>query len=156
MTVSLQSRLIFYRLIGAAAVLAALLTGPVLAGPATPVGLWRTFDDNTGRERGLVRIWQQNGMLFGSVEGTVDPAEGNRTCEKCRDDRHGKPILGLNIIRGLKQEGDRWTGGEILDPQNGQTYRCWIRLEDAGRKLVLRGYVGISLLGRSQVWLRAQ
>lgn len=138
-----------------AAVLVLLLTGPAPADPATPVGLWRTFDDRTGRERGLVRIWQENGVLFGSVAATVDPAEAKRTCDKCRDDRRGKPILGLNIIRGMTQDGDRWTGGEILDPETGQTYRCSIRLEDAGSKLVVRGFLGISLLGRSQVWVRA-
>ena len=145
-----------FHLVGTvAAVLVLLLTGPVLADPATPVGLWRTFDDRTGRERGLVRIWEQNGVLFGSVAATVDPAEAKRTCDKCRDDRRGKPILGLNIIRGMTRDGDRWTGGEILDPETGQTYRCSIRLEDAGSKLVVRGFLGISLLGRSQVWVRA-
>jgi uncharacterized protein (DUF2147 family) len=153
-TEQLQQRA--WRVIAAAAVAVALSIAPALADTASPVGLWRTFDDNTGRERGLVRIWQQNGALYGSVEATVDPAEAKRTCERCRDDRRGKPIIGLNIIRGLRQEGDRWAGGEILDPENGQTYRCSMRLEDGGRKLIVRGYLGLSLFGRSQVWLRAQ
>jgi len=142
----------------ATAVPLALLSVPALAAPdaASPVGLWRTFDDKTGHERGLVRIWVQDGSLYGSIVSTVDPAEGKRTCDKCRDDRHGKPIIGLNIIRGLKQDGDRWAGGEILDPENGQTYRCAMRLDDGGRKLIVRGYIGLSLFGRSQEWLRAQ
>jgi uncharacterized protein (DUF2147 family) len=121
---------------------------------SSPVGLWRTFDDHTGKERGLVRIWEQNGVLFGNVVSTVDPAEGKRSCEKCPGDRKDQPIIGLNIIRGLRQEGQQWSGGEILDPETGSTYRCSMRVEDGGRKLVLRGYLGISLLGRSQTWLR--
>jgi uncharacterized protein (DUF2147 family) len=64
-------------------------------------------------------------------------------------------VIGLDIIRGLHQDGEQWSGGEILDPENGATYRCSIRVEDGGRKLVVRGYVGFSLLGRSQTWLRA-
>ena len=136
--------------------LIALLLGPAWAASrdASPVGLWRTFDDHTGRERGLVRIWEQNGRLFGSIVSTVDPAEGKRTCEKCPDDRKNSPILGLNIIRGLRPDGDQWSGGEILDPETGSIYRCSMRLEDQGRKLVVRGYIGFSLLGRSQTWLR--
>lgn len=141
----------------AASVAVLLLIGIAhgFADDASPVGLWRTFDDRTGRERGLVRIWEQNGVLYGSIVGTVDPAEAKRNCDKCRDDRKGKPILGLNIIRGMKPDGDRWDGGQILDPENGETYRCAMRLEDGGRKLVVRGYIGISWLGRSQTWLRA-
>jgi uncharacterized protein (DUF2147 family) len=130
--------------------------GAGLADASSPAGLWRTFDDKTGRERGLVRIWEQDGVLYGSVAGTVDPAEAKRSCDKCRDDRKGQPILGLNIIRGMKRNCDGWTGGQILDPETGETYRCSMRLQKGGSKLVVRGYMGISLLGRSQVWVRAQ
>lgn len=136
----------------------ALIAGSGLpaADVASPAGLWRTFDDKTGRERGAVRIWEQGGVFYGTIVGTVDPAEATHRCDKCRDDRKGRPIIGLDIIRGMKPEGDRWAGGEILDPETGQTYRCSMRLEDGGRKLVVRGYLGISLLGRSQTWLRAE
>lgn len=147
------------RWVGSVLVLAAILLAPAAGLPAnlsSPVGLWRTFDDNTGRQRGLIRIWEVNGILYGRIEGTDDPADANRTCQKCRDDRKGKPIIGLNIIRGLKQDGDEWNGGEILDPENGQTYRCLMRLKNGGNSLVVRGYVGFSLLGRSQVWQRAE
>ena len=152
-----HSRRRAWQVIGAAALGLALVLAPALARaePPSPVGLWRTFDDKTGRERGLVRIWEQDGSLYGSIVSTVDPAEAKRSCDKCRDDRRGRPIIGLNIIRGLKQDGDRWAGGEILDPENGQTYRCSLRLEDDGRKLTVRGYLGLSLFGRSQVWRRA-
>src|SRR5579875_945453 len=96
----------------------AMPTAPGVADQASPVGHWRTFDDRTGRERGLVRIWEQNGVLYGSIEATVDPAEARKTCDKCTDDRKGKPIVGLDIIRGLRRDGGRWDGGEILDPEN--------------------------------------
>lgn len=139
----------------ATAALLALPLAPLAADPASPVGLWRTIDDRTGRERGLVRIWAQNGVLYGRIERTSDPADAMKTCEKCRDDRKGKPILGLDIIRGMKPDDGMWDGGEILDPENGQTYHCSMRLEAGGSKLVVRGYIGFSWLGRSQTWQRA-
>ena len=76
--------------------------------------MWRTFDDRTGRERGLIRIWEQDGILYGSIAGTLDPTEVKRICDKCRDDRKGQPIMGLNIIRGMKRNSDGWGGGQIL------------------------------------------
>ena len=137
-------------------VLLGFLLGPTWAAAqgTSPVGLWRTFDDHTGKERGIVQIWEQNGLLFGSVVSTVDPEEGKRTCEKYPGDRKNQPVIGLKIIRGLHQNGGEWSGGEILDPETGWTYRCSMRLEDEGRKLVVRGYLGFSLLGRSQTWIR--
>jgi uncharacterized protein (DUF2147 family) len=134
-----------------------LLALPLVVGAApadSPVGLWRTFDDHTGKPRGLVRIYQQGGVLYGDVAATVDPADATRACDLCTDDRRGKPVLGLNIIRGLKPDGENWDGGTILDPQTGSVYRCTLRLTDGGTRLVVRGYLGISLLGRSQTWIR--
>jgi uncharacterized protein (DUF2147 family) len=122
----------------------------------TPVGDWRTFDDKTGRERGLVHIQEQDGTLSGSIVATTDPAEGQHVCERCKGDLKNKPILGLTIIHGLHQDGDRWDGGQIVDPETGSVYRCAMRLEDGGRKLVVRGYIGLSLFGRSQYWVRAR
>ncbi|MDQ2804240.1 MAG: DUF2147 domain-containing protein [Pseudomonadota bacterium] len=122
----------------------------------TPEGLWRTFDDRTGRESGSVLIQRQGGVLIGRIAGTINPADGARTCELCRDDRKGKRILGLTIIRGMRQDGNEWDGGQILDPQTGSVYSCTMRLADSGRKLIVRGFLGVSLLGRSQNWLRAR
>lgn len=136
---------------------ALLALAPVMAADhASPAGLWRTYDDRTGRQRGVVRIWEQNGVFYGRIEGTYDPNDAHKVCDKCRDDRRGKPIIGLDIIRGMKADGEEWDGGEILDPENGQTYRCIMRLKDGGNKLVVRGYVGFSLVGRSQIWQRAE
>jgi uncharacterized protein (DUF2147 family) len=99
----------------------------------TPVGRWRTFDDRTGRERGLVEIRDEAGVLIGTIVGTVDPQDARRRCELCSGDRHEKPILGLIIITGMRQDGDVWRGGEILDPETGSVYRCTMRLADGGK-----------------------
>ena len=122
---------------------------------ASPVGLWRTVDDHTGRERALVRIFENSGTLYGRVERIFDPADAGKICGKCGDDRHDKPLLGLDILRGLKPDGDgAWSGGEIIDPETGSIYRASAHLAEGGRDLVVRGYLLFSLLGRSQTWHR--
>ncbi len=135
--------------------LAALLL-PGLAHAAMPsaVGTWRTFDDADGKESGSVTIFDRGGVLYGNVASIADPARANAACTSCTDDRKDKPIMGMQILRGLKADGDEWDGGEILDPKNGKVYRCLMRLEDGGQKLVVRGYIGIALVGRSQTWVR--
>ena len=121
---------------------------------SSPVGRWQTVDDKTGKPSGVVRIYEQNGTLYGNIEKIFDPARAGFNCVACTDDRKGKPLLGLNIIRGLKRDGDAWSGGTVIDPETGSVYKASARLDDGGRKLVLRGYLGISLLGRSQTWVR--
>ena len=136
--------------------LAMLLLAPGLAmaaGP-TPVGTWRTFDDGDGKESGAVTIFERDGALYGNVAAIADPAKASATCTSCSDDRRDKPVLGLQILRGLKPDGAEWDGGEILDPKNGKIYRCSMHMEDGGQKLLVRGYIGISLLGRTQTWVR--
>ena len=125
-------------------------------GAASPVGLWRTIDDKTGRENGAVRIFEANGALYGRIERITDPARAGLSCVKCSDDRKNKPLIGLDIMRGLKRDGDIWNGGPILDPEPGSPYTSSVRLDDNGQKLVVRGYLGVSFLGRSQTWIRAQ
>ena len=121
-----------------------------------PVGLWTTVDDRSGQERGEVRIFESNGKLYGRIEKVFDPEAAGKTCEKCDDDRHDKPIIGLDVIRGLQPQGDgRWSGGEILDPETGDTYRVSIQLEDGGRRLLVRGSILGGLIGRSQTWTRS-
>ena len=119
----------------------------------SPVGLWRTIDDATQQPKALVRIVDQGGVLAGRIEKIlVAPADA--VCEQCTDERKGKPVQGMTILSGLKPEGSEWTGGEVLDPASGKVYRARIKLADAGRKLEMRGYVGVPTLGRTQVWLR--
>jgi len=77
-------------------------------------------------------------------------------CAKCSDERRDQPVVGMEILRHLRPDGDEWSGGEILDPENGKTYRAKLKLADGGQTLVVRGYIGISLFGRSQTWIRRQ
>jgi uncharacterized protein (DUF2147 family) len=137
-------------------ILLALCGATSAQGAASPVGLWRTIDDKTGKENGAVRIFESGGALYGRIERITDPARAGLSCVKCSDDRKDKPLIGLDIMRGLKRDGDVWDGGTILDPETGSSYKSSVRLDDGGQKLVVRGYLGVSLLGRSQTWIRAQ
>ena len=137
-----------------AALLLTLAPGLGRAAAPSPLGTWRTFDDEDGKESGAVEIFEHAGMLYGRVTRIADPAKAAATCVACTDDRKDKPVLGLQIIRGLKPDGDAWTGGEILDPKNGKVYKAKLHLEDGGQKLLVRGFIGVSLFGRTQTWLR--
>lgn len=120
----------------------------------TPAGLWRTVDDHTHQPRGTVRIYEQKGAFFGRIESSLDPKDRREICDLCGDDRKNKPIIGLEILRGMIRRGEEYIGGFILDPETGSVYRCKFTLSQDGEKLFMRGYLGISLLGRSQVWTR--
>jgi uncharacterized protein (DUF2147 family) len=124
--------------------------------PAAPAGLWQTVNERGEREA-LVRIVEVGGELRGSVVQVFSPpAPGaNPLCEACSGELRNKPIVGMEILRGLRWDGEQYSGGEILDPDEGRVYRCTVRLLDGGERLEVRGYAGISLFGRSQVWLRA-
>ncbi len=121
---------------------------------ASPLGLWKTVDDKTHKARGTVRIYEHDGALFAKIESSVDPKENAELCRKCEDDRKDKPVIGLVIMRNMKPHGSDYTGGDILDPDTGTVYRCKMTLADGGKKLNVRGFIGISLLGRSQTWVR--
>lgn len=124
----------------------------------TPVGVWRTIDDKTGKEKSLVRIVEVQGELRGTIERLFrEPGEDpNPNCDKCPGDKKGKPVIGMTILTGLKRTGEGYAGGEILDPVNGKTYRCKMWTVDGGTKLNVRGFIGVSLLGRTQVWVREE
>ena len=136
-----------------------LATGSVgFADSASPVGLWKTIDDETGEVKSLVRISEEGGSLVGTID-KLFPKPGkdpNPVCDKCEGDKKDKPILGMVILWGLTQQGEEWSGGSILDPKNGKTYKCKVRVEGTGGTLTVRGYIGFSLLGRSQTWIRAE
>jgi uncharacterized protein (DUF2147 family) len=139
--------------LGAKALLLILATGqPVWAAPS-PVGLWRSFDDRTGQASGLIRIFEADGILHGKVVEIAVPADRGRVCERCTDDRRNQAILGMEIFRDLRPEGDGWAG-HVLDPQNGSIYTCTAHLNKNGKEFVLRGYVLMEFLGRSQTWQR--
>jgi uncharacterized protein (DUF2147 family) len=146
----------------AALAIVVLVVGARVARSAadTPAGLWRTIDDKTGKDRSLVRITEHGGVYDGTVEQiliTLPDDDPNHLCRHCTGDLKDKPIVGMTILRGLKKAGDAtYDGGEILDPKNGKTYSAKATLEDGGRKLDVRGYIGFSLIGRSQTWLRQE
>ena len=130
---------------------------PASAATATPVGLWTTVDDTSGRPRAVVEISETNGTLSGRIVRLfVDPGEDpDPHCEKCTDSRRDQRVIGMQILSGLHHRADEWSGGEILDPESGSVYRASVRPSDDGQRLDVRGYIGISLIGRTQVWQRA-
>jgi len=127
----------------------------VLLAQSTPVGLWNTISDTDGRPTAVIELREDNGEYVGIVRGLLVPAQPeDSVCGKCSGDRKGQRIVGMEIMRHMRRAGDEWTGGEILDPENGKTYRAKMRLVDGGQKLIVRGYIGFSLFGRSQTWVR--
>jgi uncharacterized protein (DUF2147 family) len=140
-----------------AAILFVAFSASALA-QVSPVGVWKTIDDETKKEKSLVRIKETNGVFTGTIEKFLDPAtKVDEVCDKCTDDRKGKPVLGMTIIRNIKANADDkgiWDGGDILDPNNGKVYRARLKPVDGGKKLEMRGYLGPFY--RTQVWLRVE
>ncbi|MDM0008795.1 DUF2147 domain-containing protein [Variovorax sp. J22G73] len=123
----------------------------------TPVGVWRNVDDKTGEVKAEISIAENNGALIGRIEKALGKdAKPGATCDECSDDRKGKPMVGLDIIRGGKkaESKDVWEGGKILDPENGKEYRASFTPIDGGKKLEVRGYLGP--FWRTQTWNRVQ
>lgn len=147
-------RIYFIRLL---CILLLSLAQSVLAANQSPAGLWKSIDDNSGKPRSLIRITEHQGEYSAVIEkGLLATDTGDAVCEKCTDGRKGKRIIGMTIVEGIKLKGDSYEGGEILDPENGNTYRCKMKLDESGNKLEVRGYIGISLFGRSQIWTREE
>jgi uncharacterized protein (DUF2147 family) len=138
----------------ALAVVAASVSSIAWADNASPVGLWKNIDDSTGKPRALIRISESNGTLQGRIEEVFLAPDESPTCTKCEGALKDAPVVGLVILSGLKKDGEEFTGGQILDPDDGKFYRSKIRLTDGGTMLEVRGYIGVPLLGRSQIWQR--
>lgn len=122
----------------------------------TPVGSWTTVDDKTGKPKSIVEIYEaRDGSLAGRVSEILQSDRGpNPTCDKCSGDRKDKPVKGMVILWGVNKSGDTWEGGKILDPNNGKVYSVKLRQIEGGKKLEVRGFLGFSLLGRTQTWAR--
>lgn len=136
----------------------ALTISPAFAQSASPNGLWKNIDDETGKPKALIRITETNGVLQGKIEQLFRDAneDQNPKCDKCEGARKDQPIVGMTILSGLKKDGDEYNGGEILDPNNGKVYKSKAHLADGGKKLNVRGYIGMPMLGRSQTWVRQE
>lgn len=139
--------------------LAAVLASPfAMAQEGSPVGLWKNIDDSSGKPTALIRITEQQGELQGKIEKLFrGPGQDqNPKCVACTDARKDQPIVGMTIVSGLKKNGDEYTDGEILDPKNGKIYKSKLTVRDGGKKVEVRGFIGVPMFGRSQVWLREE
>ena len=123
----------------------------------SPIGYWQTVDDVTGKTKSIVQITETNQHeLIGTII-KIYPKPGkdeNEVCTECKGERHNQRMVGMTVMYGLKHTDTGWDNGEILDPENGKTYSCMIRTENNGKKLNVHGYIGMPLLGRSQIWDR--
>jgi uncharacterized protein (DUF2147 family) len=142
-----------------AGLIAAVLALPsAWADDASPVGLWKNIDDVSGKPKALIRITETNGALQGRIEKLFRPEgqDQNPKCVKCEGANKDQPVIGMLFMSGHKKDGDEYAGGEIIDPDNGKVYKSKVTLTDGGKKLNVRGYIGVPMFGRSQVWLRQE
>ena len=150
------------RSLATAVVLALLISISVPAHAATagtrlasPVGLWEPLD-SSGRPLGLIQIFEVGGLYYGRIEPSSPSDDRNARCTRCTGNRHDQPIIGLVLMRHLKPQNGEYVDGDILDPDTGRIYGCSLRLTDGGHQLIMRGFLGISLLGRSEIWRRVE
>ncbi|MGA9523797.1 MAG: DUF2147 domain-containing protein [Myxococcaceae bacterium] len=138
--------------------LSLLLATSALAEAPTALGRWTTIDDATKKPKSVVTLYEENGKLYGKIEKLfrAPTEEQNPVCDKCEGALKDKPIIGMVILSDLVKDGAEWNGGTVLDPANGKTYKCIVAVEDGGKKLKVRGYIGLPLLGRTQYWVRVE
>jgi uncharacterized protein (DUF2147 family) len=129
-----------------------------MAAEASPIGLWKTIDDETGKPKSLVRISENDGELSGRIEKLFRAPDQDQDpkCVKCDGALKDQPIIGMTILTGLKKDGDSYSGGQIIDPASGKTYKSKLTVAEDGKKLNMRGYIGVPMLGRTQIWLREE
>ncbi len=122
----------------------------------TIFGEWKTIDDETGEAKSIVEIYEQNGKAFGKVTKIFRQDKQDAVCSECDEDdpRKGQKILGMVILKNMEKDDDEWTNGRILDPNKGSEYKCTMWVENG--KLHVRGYIGFSMIGRTQVWERVE
>lgn len=126
----------------------------------SPVGYWKTIDDVTGQPKAILQVLKSNNQtLYGRILKTFPDKKqaALELCNKCKGERHNRPIVGMIILDSLKQNAGNsleWTGGQILDPKTGKSYHCSLKVVENGQKLSVRGYIGLPLFGRTQTWVR--
>jgi uncharacterized protein (DUF2147 family) len=135
--------------------LAGLFISILSANAQSVTGKWKTFDDETKEAKSIVEITERDDKIYGKVIEILNPAKKNIRCTNCSGTDKDKPVLGLEILKGLSKDGKGYSDGKILDPSNGKLYKCTVSL-DGNDKLKVRGYVGISAFGRTQNWVRVK
>lgn len=118
-------------------------------------GKWNSFNEDTNEIESVIEVYKKDNKAYAKIVEITDPERKDATCIKCKGKRKNQKILGMDILTGLKKDDDEWSGGKILDPKNGKEYKCYIKLKDPNT-LKLRGYIGISLIGRTAIWKRAK
>ncbi len=128
------------------------------ASAQTATGVWQQIDNDTGKVNALVTFAERGGVFEGWLSKLfLDPGDDpNPRCQECSGSKHGKPILGLVFIEGMRRSGLEYRGGTILDPDSGTVYSASMKLSPDGASLTVRGYLGIPLFGQSQTWKRVQ
>ena len=132
-----------------------LLFHSILTHSQTVIGKWKNIDDEDGKAKAVIEIFEKGGKINGKVHEILDPKDRNKLCINCSGEDKNKPILGMIVIKGLRKDGLEYNSGTILDPKKGKLYRCYITLESKDI-LKVRGYIGISLFGRTQYWYRVK
>jgi uncharacterized protein (DUF2147 family) len=129
-----------------------LITLSITVNGQTIIGKWETFDDKTNEKKAIIEIYNKDNIYYAKiVETFIGPK--NATCQYCKGTKKDKPIIGLVIIQNTKKNGNEFDGGTILDPESGVVYKCYLKLIDSD-KLKVRGFIGFSIFGRTQYWLR--
>ena len=136
-------------------ILALFFSMAFYAQSSTVIGKWKTIDDETGKPKSIVEIYEHSGKVYGKVVDILDVEKKKNLCTKCPAEDKNKPVMGLVIIKGLSKDGNEYNGGKILDPVSGKTYKCFLALE-GNDQLKVRGYIGLSLFGRTQTWHRVK
>ncbi|GFD83085.1 hypothetical protein KUL118_59470 [Tenacibaculum sp. KUL118] len=119
----------------------------------TIFGKWENRDEETNKVDSVIEVYEKDGKAYAKIIEITDKNRQEAVCDKCSGKRKNNPILGMNILTGLKKDGDEWSGGKILDPKNGKEYKCYIKLEN-DNKLKIRGYIGFAAFGRTAYWYR--
>ncbi|WP_440121131.1 DUF2147 domain-containing protein [Tenacibaculum sp. Ill] len=119
----------------------------------TIFGKWENRDEETNKVDSVIEVYKKDGKAYAKIVEITDKNRQEAVCDKCSGKRKDNPILGMNILTGLKKDGDEWSGGKILDPKNGKEYKCYIKLEN-NNKLKIRGYIGFAAFGRTAYWHR--
>lgn len=143
-----------WRVICISAVLLSCMAYDAVAGDGI-VGLWKAFDDQ-GKPTGYIRIIEAQAGFAGVIEKGLESDKEEKYCHACKDGRKGQKLVGMTVLKGVKAKGDVFEGTEILDPFSGNTYRVKLILKEQGQKMDVRGFVGLSLFGRTQVWERVE